>query len=396
MTEQRTTPAQDSSAPASPGSSERPVRVNAWNGWDPLRHVIVGRAEGTVVQAPEHAVRRDYPDDGFPLGTYGPMPADMVAEAEQQLDDFADMLRRRGIRVDRPTPVDFTKEVSTPEWTHESMFGCMPPRDLLLTVGNEVLEATMSYRSRWFEYLCYRPVLQDLFDADPRMRWEAAPKPRLTDASYKTGFWDTYNELPTEVQLARVRDYNLVLTEAEPLFDAADVARFGKDLFVQLSFVTNRSGYDWLRRHFPDHRVHAVTSTNTHPLHIDATWVPLRPGLVLHCGERLADAELMEFFKLNDWEIVEAVQPASWDHPPKLSFCSPWLAGNMLNLDANTLCVEENEVRLAEQLSSYGFEIVPVPFRAVGPFGGGLHCATVDIERDGVLEDYFPRRYGRF
>lgn len=53
-------------------------------------------------------------------------------------------------------------------------------------------------------------------------------------------------------------------------------------------------------------------------------------------------------------------------------------------------------MRLAEQLSSYGFEIVPVPFRAVGPFGGGLHCATVDIEREGTLEDYFPHRYGRF
>ncbi|KIZ15319.1 serine/threonine protein kinase [Streptomyces natalensis] len=376
--------------------SARPVRVNSWNGWDPLRHVVVGRAEGTVVQAPEPAVSRDYPDDGFPLGTYGPMPPDMVAEAEEQLDNFAALLERRGIRVDRPTPVDFTQQVATPEWTHDSMFGCMPPRDLLLTVGNEVLEATMSYRSRWFEHLCYRPVLQRLFDGDPSMRWEAAPKPRLTDASYNAGFWDVFNKLTTEEQLARVRDYDLVLTEAEPLFDAADVARFGKDLFVQLSFVTNRSGYQWLRRHFPDHRVHAVTSTNTHPLHIDSTWVPLRPGLVLHCGERLADAELMEFFKLNDWEIVEAVQPASWQHSPKLSFCSPWLAANMLNLDENTLCVEENELPLADQLSGYGFEIVPVPFRAVGPFGGGLHCATVDIEREGTMQDYFPRRYGRF
>ena len=40
------------------------------------------------------------------------------------------------------------------------MFGCMPPRDVLLTVGKEMLEATMSYRCRWFEYLCYRPLLQ--------------------------------------------------------------------------------------------------------------------------------------------------------------------------------------------------------------------------------------------
>jgi hypothetical protein len=26
------------------------------------------------------------------------------------------------------------------------MFGCMPPRDVLLTVGNEILEATMPIR----------------------------------------------------------------------------------------------------------------------------------------------------------------------------------------------------------------------------------------------------------
>ena len=27
--------------------------VNSWNEWDPLKHVIVGHADGTVGQAPE-------------------------------------------------------------------------------------------------------------------------------------------------------------------------------------------------------------------------------------------------------------------------------------------------------------------------------------------------------
>ena len=376
--------------------NERATTVNSWNGWDPLRHVIVGRADGTMVQAPEPAVQRDFPDDGFPLGTYGPIPAEMVEAANEQLDNFVRILEKRGIRVGRPVPLDFSQQVATPDWVHGSMFGCMPPRDVLITVGNEILEATMCYRSRWFEYLSYRPLLQSFFDTDENMRWEAAPKPRLTDASYKPGFWNTYNTLQTDQQLERVRAHDLVLTEAEPLFDAADIARFGKDLFVQLSLVTNRSGYRWIKQHFPAHRVHAITFTNTHPLHIDSTWVPLRPGLVLHCGERLAEPELIAYFNINDWEVIEAVQPDSWAHLPRLSFCSPWLAVNMLNLDPDTVCVEESEVRLAEQLEKYGFEVIPVPFRAVAPFGGGLHCATVDITRDGVMEDYFPRRYGRF
>jgi glycine amidinotransferase len=187
----------------------------------------------------------------------------------------------------------------------------MPPRDVLVTVGTEILESTMSYRSRWFEYLCYRPLIESYFHADPMMRWEAAPKPRLTDVSFTPGFWDEFESLSHDEQIERVRANDLGLTEAEPLFDAADIGRFGKDLFVQLSLVTNRGGYRWVRQHFPN-------------------------------------------------------------------------------------CVEESEVELADQLDKHGFEVVPVPFWDVAPFGGGLHCATVDIERDGELQDYFPRRYGRF
>ena len=53
----------------------------------------------------------------------------------------------------------------------------MPPRDVILTVGNEMLEAPMSYRCRWFEYLAYRPLLEKYYDEDPTMRWESAPNP---------------------------------------------------------------------------------------------------------------------------------------------------------------------------------------------------------------------------
>ena len=34
------------------------VKVNSWNEWDPLKHVIVGTATGTMIQAPEPAVLR--------------------------------------------------------------------------------------------------------------------------------------------------------------------------------------------------------------------------------------------------------------------------------------------------------------------------------------------------
>ncbi len=250
--------------------------VCSWNEWDPLKHVIVGRADGTMVQAPEPAVDRDWPEYGFPRGTFGRLPREMEEKANAQLDNFARILEKRGIRVDRPTPIDFSQAVQTPDWKQQSMFGCMPPRDVLLTVGKEILEATMSYRSRWFEYLVYRPLLERYFKEDPGFRWEAAPKPRLTEATYKKDYWKIFEAMSEEEKLERTMARDWVLTEAEPCFDAADIARCGKDLIVQQSGVTNAAGVDWLRRHFPDHRVHAVIFKEDQPMHIDATFVPLQ------------------------------------------------------------------------------------------------------------------------
>ena len=177
--------------------------VNSWNEWDPLKHVIVGRADGTMVQAPEPAVVRDWPDHGFPKGTYGPLPRDMEDAANEQLDNFAALLEKHGVTVDRPEAMDFSQPVQTPDWKQDSMFGVMPPRDILLTVGNEIVEATMSQRSRWFEILAYRSLLQRYFNEDPNFRWESAPKPRLTDRSYVDGmdFWEYAESLPDEEQI---------------------------------------------------------------------------------------------------------------------------------------------------------------------------------------------------
>ena len=134
--------------------------VNSWNEWDPLKHVIVGRADGTCIPAPEPALDAKVPEDSDMRGQFGPRTKDTVDKANQLLNDFSKILEKRGIKVDRPSTIDFNQKTSTPDWESETMFGCMPPRDVLLTVGNEILEATMSYRCRWFEYLCYRPLLK--------------------------------------------------------------------------------------------------------------------------------------------------------------------------------------------------------------------------------------------
>lgn len=49
------------------------------------------------------------------------------------------------------------------------------PRDFLLVVGDELIEATMTWRSRYFEYLSYRPLILDYWKRGAK--WTVAPKP---------------------------------------------------------------------------------------------------------------------------------------------------------------------------------------------------------------------------
>jgi glycine amidinotransferase len=371
--------------------------VNSWNEWDPLKHIILGRADGTMIQAPEIAVQRDWPEDGYPLGKYGPYPQEMVDMANEELDNCAKILESRGIRVDRPTPIDFSQEVQTPDWKQGSMFGCAPCRDLLLTVGNEILEATMSYRSRWYEYLCFRPLFEQYFREDPNFRFEAAPKPRLTEETYKNkNWWSEWNSLSEEEQWERAEKGDWIISEKEPLFDAADVVRYGRDLFVQKSMVTNNAGIDWLRRHFPAHRIHKVGRRELLPWHMDTTLVPVRPGLAIMNPERIPlDKDELELFEKNGWEVVNPPKALLKEKAP-YDFCSWWLSMNTLVLDPKTICVEASEIPTMELFNKYGFEVVPVPFYKVSPFGGGLHCCTADVYREGNCEDYFPKQIEGF
>ena len=65
---------------------------------------------------------------------------------------------------------------------------------------------------------------------------------------------------------------------------------------------------------------------------------------------------------------------------------------NCLIIDHRTVCVEASEVYQCDHLDGLGFEVIPVPFRDAYPFGGGLHCATADVHREGTLHDYFPNQ----
>ena len=70
---------------------------------------------------------------------------------------------------------------SAPLPSYPGMYAAMP-RDILMVVGNEIIEAPMAWRSRFFEYRAYRPLIKEYFKKGAK--WTTAPKPTMSDELY--------------------------------------------------------------------------------------------------------------------------------------------------------------------------------------------------------------------
>ncbi len=350
------------------------------NEWDPLEEVIVGSVEGAIVPLwDDVAVQAIVPEHArWFFEKYGgqPFPDEMIEMASKDLDRLCEVLTSLGVKVKRPDKVDFSKDYTTPWWTSKGLYSAMP-RDIFLVVADTVIEAPMAWRSRYFESFAFRNLIQEYFNKGAK--WLAAPKPSMAGDFYNKDYSPETPYIGDEKQF--------VVTENQIAFDAADFVRFGKDILVQKSNVTNAMGIEWVRRHLgPEFTVHEVEFDDAHPMHIDTTIVPLCPGKLLINPTWVDKSKLPDLFK--DWEIIEAPAPV-FTNDSALFFSSDWLTMNFLSIDEKRIIVEENEKPLIDLLKKHGFEPIPIPFRNFYPFGGSMHCATTDIRRRGKLEKYF-------
>ena len=357
----------------------KPQTVNSWNEWDPLEEVIVGRLDGAVI--PPYHVTVTYNIPSFTAKLHRLVagrryPRWMIKLAQKELDGFIRILEDEGVTVRRPDIVNHRARFRTPAWSSRG-FGVTCPRDGYLVVGDEIIETSMCWRSRYFEGDAYRTLFKEYFHKGAR--WTSAPRPQLTDELFDYSY-----RIPETGEPLRY-----IVNEFEPVFDAADFVRCGRDLFVTRSNVTNLAGINWLRRHLGDgFRIHEIETRCRQPMHIDSSFNPLCPGKVLINPDYIDTTRLPAVLK--GWDLLVAPRPDPVEGVmSKISMCSPWTSINTLMLDAKRLVVDASQVSLIKALKDWGFQPVPCAFLSYGPFGGAFHCATLDVRRRGELQSYF-------
>jgi N-dimethylarginine dimethylaminohydrolase len=341
--------------------------VCSYNEWDPLEEVIVGRAEGAQIATRDRSLFAvEYGECGSIDRTpTGPYPAEVVAETEEQLEALVYMFEKNGVRVRRPDIYDHTKEFGSPDWKTDGQYNYCP-RDLFVVAGETIIEAPMTLRARQYETNSFKAILRDYLDSGAR--WIAAPKPLLLDEDYFTD-----------------EDRDLAISESDPVFDAANILRIGKDILYLVSDSGNRLGAKWLQAALGDkYRVHAIEGLYK-GTHVDTTITLVRAGLVVVNACRVNRDNLPSIFSKWDVIYLDEVHDIGFTGIP---YASEWIGMNFMMLNPETAVVDGSQKRLIKELDSYGVGVIPMQLSHARTMGGGMHCVTLDVRRRGTLEDY--------
>jgi N-dimethylarginine dimethylaminohydrolase len=341
------------------------------NEWDPLEEVIVGNPlRGRYPARDPSTWLAEFPDrtiEGIPQG---PFPARIIEETEEDLGEFIAVLEKLDITVKRPETWPHEASFSTIHWESQGFYNYCP-RDVLLVIGDQIIETPNVIRSRAQETFSYRALMVDYLKSGAR--WYSAPRPMLMDSLF-------------EVDPDRPTPRN-----DEPAFDAANVLRLGRDLIYLVSGTGNEMGGQWLQTILGDtFRVHLLEDVY-YGSHIDSTFVALRPGLMLCNPARITDDTLPEILK--QWEVIysppmESPQPRDADYLAR-SIGSAWIDMNLFSINPGLVVVDRDQTALIKLLEKHGVDVVPLKLRHARLLGGGFHCATLDIRRAGTLERYF-------
>lgn len=348
------------------------MKINSHNDWDPLEEIIVGHAHHFCINA-------DISSHSFSFANLkqeqirhmeGPMPQWLIDEANEDIDGLAQTLTSLGVRVHRPAIVDWSQEFNTYDWSSKG-WQSWCPRDLILNLGDMLIETPSPVRARYFETMIYRDILYNAFE-DGAL-WLAAPKPRLLDSIYDIE-GDT-----------RGRS---TLLDHEIVFDAPNVVRVGRDLLFQISNSGNLKGFKWLKRLLEPLGYRLHFSELYSYAHFDSTIIPLRPGLVLLNSARVTPNNCPDIFK--KWDKIwfnDCVSPPNKLHHYQ-AFCSPYIGMNILSVDSCTVICDSLQLPLMRALEKHKITCIPIIFRHAMALSGGMHCVTLDLRRTGSLEDY--------
>lgn len=304
------------------------MKISSSNEWGKLKSIVVGSATNANWPSNDPVFAKEgektlWKETPVPSG---PVPQHIIDEANEDLQDLANVLTKLDVTVYRPYELDFVNR--------EGMYNYCP-RDRLLIAGDRIIDPAMMYPCRDQEIEALDFVLD---------------------------YAGSVHKMP--------RDRGMVM-------DAANVSRLGRTWLYLLSDSGNQPAADWLQQQLPDITIEACNFYSG--VHIDSTITPLREGFVVLNASRVTPQNCPRAF--DGWTKLWVADVEAQDFY-QYPYASKWIGMNMLSVDPNTVIVDREQYKLIEDLESAGFTTIPLQMRHARTLGGGFHCVTLDLVRE--------------
>jgi len=315
------------------------------NEWDPLKKVIVGRADFARIPPMDISLRTvNYSHikqfkDSHGEGLY---PLHVIEEANQDVDRFAEELTKLGVEVVRP--------MNRPTGYYNFC-----PRDVATVIDTKAIIAPMSLQSRKDDYKNIEHLLTNVYHVPNN----------LEDTNYN----------PNSIGNKDV----LALNEIYPKFDAANILRANNEILYLVSNSGNRKGAAYLQQLLGDrYNVRTLEGVYSY-MHIDSTVAFLREGLMLLNPSRIPDKSIMPEPFCN-WDAIYCPEPVDIGYT-YYNNASPWINVNLFSISDKLVVLEEHQEPTRKELEKYGIECLMLPMRHARTLGGCFHCVTLDLVR---------------
>jgi hypothetical protein len=339
----------------------------------------------------------------------------IAAETEEDLTRLVGKLHQFGVEVLRPEmPLLHPLQKRYPQPP-------MTPRDVMCMIGDRFYECTShdlaaSYRNVKDPVWPDCTNWQDFINLSPAIQKEC-----LHQHGFQYDF-DRNSDICYEHIFQRIRqEGNEIRSHIAPteVLNGAQVSRIGRDLY----FGTQCQDSDphhlkiLVDVELPTTRNHIINTGG----HSDGTFCPVCPGLIISLFDVPTYANTFP-----DWEVVylpgqswSAVKPflelkaknkgrwwiPGWEQDQDVihvveTWFDHWVGYveetvfdvNMLIVDPkNVIVIGENDL-VFKALHRHGITAHVIPFRHRYFWDGGIHCVTLDLDRCGTMQDFFPNR----
>lgn len=334
--------------------------IQTHNEWDKLNSVVLGDIAGARFPKYDDVFNKvaegsKWTETAQPKG---PISQTVIEETKIELEFMKQTFEQAGVTVYRPRQLDFQQVVHGYRYFSDGMYNYCP-RDVILIVGNYVIESPSLFHSRHHECEAYRDIRNAALEKG--CKWISAPN----------------HALPVH----EVFDAEGNLTEKTPIFDAANIMRFGKDILYLKSQTGNAAGARWLSTVLgTEYTVHIWDKVYAYA-HIDSTIAALNEETILLNKKRIKTAGKLPKFlkdKKKIWIEDDMIAETDFHIYP---YASKWIGMNVLSIDPNTIMVDPRQTKLIKRLEKEKFDIAPVQLTHSRTLGGGHHCATLDLHR---------------